>query len=301
MQVFRFLVVMLAAATMLGTADLAHGDVLITVNKATQRMTVAVDGVELYRWPVSTARPGYTTPNGVYRPIRLERSWFSKEYDDAPMPYAIFFQGGYAVHGSYEISKIGKPASHGCVRLNPANAEILFKLVKVASIYKTQVVIEGPDASAARMDVRPTYAASATHASDKSRRRLFHAISAKGSLPGRHVEQTTDDLNARAQSPRFVNPFAALFFDIRNRTASDKTQVTNKKPAVSVSRMDARQARIRRRHLDNGGTGTVRFRGAHVVNAPISRRRRVRYLRAYRKYAPYYGGRGLFTNGRFNF
>jgi lipoprotein-anchoring transpeptidase ErfK/SrfK len=132
MQLRYCVAVTFALATTLATADLTHADVLIKVDKAAQRLTVTVDGVERYQWQVSTARPGYTTPNGIYRPVRLEQRWFSRKYDDVPMPYSIFFHGGYAIHGSYEISRIGKPASHGCVRLNPKNAEVLFKLVKDA-------------------------------------------------------------------------------------------------------------------------------------------------------------------------
>ena len=60
-----------------------------------------------YQWPVSTARTGYNTPNGTYRPQRLERSWFSSLYYNSPMPYSIFFHGGYAIHGRYEINRLG--------------------------------------------------------------------------------------------------------------------------------------------------------------------------------------------------
>ena len=73
---------------------------------------------------------GYRTPNGTYRPQRLARKWFSRKYDWSPMPYSIFFDGGYAIHGSYEISHLGRPASHGCIRLHPENAAVLFALVK---------------------------------------------------------------------------------------------------------------------------------------------------------------------------
>ena len=75
---------------------------------------------------------GYRTPNGTYKPQRLARKWFSRKYDWSPMPYSIFFDGGYAIHGSYEISHLGRPASHGCVRLHPDNAALLFALVKDA-------------------------------------------------------------------------------------------------------------------------------------------------------------------------
>src|SRR4051794_23314669 len=108
----------------------ASASINITVDKSRQRLTVIVDGVPRYEWPVSTARWGYNTPNGMYRPQRLERSWYSRKYDMSPMPYSIFFAGGYAIHGSYEVSHLGRPASHGCIRLSPAHAATLFGLVQ---------------------------------------------------------------------------------------------------------------------------------------------------------------------------
>ena len=130
---------MLASATV----TLAHADVLILVDKSRQQMSVSVDGVPRYRWVVSTGRAGYGTPSGTYHPIRLEREWFSKEYYNSPMPHAIFFHGGYAIHGSYEISHLGGPASHGCIRLHPADAAKLFALVKDEGIGKTTIVVTG--------------------------------------------------------------------------------------------------------------------------------------------------------------
>jgi hypothetical protein len=83
-----------------------------------------------YIWPVSTGRDEMATPNGVYAPQRLERSWFSRAYYNSPMPYSIFFHNGYAIHGSFAINQLGGPASHGCVRLHPHHAELLFDLVQ---------------------------------------------------------------------------------------------------------------------------------------------------------------------------
>ena len=97
----------------------AQAGIVVTVDKTAQRLTVEVDGASRYQWPVSTGRWGYSTPNGSYRPQRLERKWFSRKYDWSPMPYSIFFDGGYAIHGSYEVSHLGRPASHGCIRLSP--------------------------------------------------------------------------------------------------------------------------------------------------------------------------------------
>jgi hypothetical protein len=101
-----------------------------------------VDGAQRYEWPVSTARWGYRTPNGTYKPQWLARKWFSRKYDWSPMPYSIFFDGGYAIHGSYEISHLGRPASHGCIRLHPDNAALLFALVK-AHMGDTTIVVTG--------------------------------------------------------------------------------------------------------------------------------------------------------------
>jgi hypothetical protein len=120
----------------------AQAGIVVTVDKSAQRLIVAVDGAKRFEWPVSTARIGYRTPNGSYRPERLERKWFSRKYDWSPMPYSIFFNEGYAIHGSYEISHLGRPASHGCIRLHPEHAAILFALVK-EHMRDTQIVVTG--------------------------------------------------------------------------------------------------------------------------------------------------------------
>jgi hypothetical protein len=127
----------------------ARADVVVTVDKTAQRLSVEVDGVHRYDWPVSTARWGYRTPNGTYRPERLARKWFSRKYDWSPMPWSIFFDGGYAIHGSYEISHLGRPASHGCIRLHPNNAKILFELVR-QHMHDTRIVVTGEGPPAAR-------------------------------------------------------------------------------------------------------------------------------------------------------
>jgi lipoprotein-anchoring transpeptidase ErfK/SrfK len=132
------------------TISMAHANVLINVDKNTQTMTVSVDGTPRYQFSVSTGRAGYGTPNGSYHPIRLERTWFSKEYYNSPMPHSIFFKGGYAIHGSYEISRLGGPASHGCVRLHPKNAATLFSLVKSEGIGATTIVVSGQNPSSTR-------------------------------------------------------------------------------------------------------------------------------------------------------
>ena len=117
---------------------------IVTINKVSQKMTVDLDGETLYRWPVSTGARGYDTPSGNFRPFRMEKEHFSKEWDDAPMPYSIFFTGeGHAVHGSYHIKSLGRRASHGCVRLHPDNAAKLFALVQKTGMSNTRVVVKG--------------------------------------------------------------------------------------------------------------------------------------------------------------
>jgi lipoprotein-anchoring transpeptidase ErfK/SrfK len=128
----------------------ASAKVLISVNKSTQQMSVSVDGMPRYRFAVSTGRTGYGTPNGTYHPQHLAASWFSKLYYNSPMPHSIFFHGGYAIHGSYEINRLGGPASHGCIRLHPANAATLFELVKSEGMSATTIAISGSSPVPAR-------------------------------------------------------------------------------------------------------------------------------------------------------
>jgi hypothetical protein len=125
------------------TALPAFANILISVDKSTQQMSVSVDGAPRYRFAVSTGRAGYGTPNGTYHPQRLAASWFSKLYYNSPMPHSIFFHSGYAIHGSYDINRLGGPASHGCIRLHPANAATLFELVKSEGMDATTIVVSG--------------------------------------------------------------------------------------------------------------------------------------------------------------
>jgi len=123
----------------------ARADVSITISKASQQMAVSVDGGAPMIWTVSTGRDGYNTPTGSFRAIRLEEVYFSKKYDDAPMPNSIFFYGGYAIHGTYEERNLGRPASRGCVRLSRANAAHLFSLVRSHGMGRTYISItDGP-------------------------------------------------------------------------------------------------------------------------------------------------------------
>ena len=113
-------------------------------------MTVLVDGETRYSWPVSTGMKGYATPAGTFRPFRLEEEHYSKEWDDAPMPFSIFFtQKGHAIHGYLDTKNIGRPASHGCVRLTKANAEKLYALVQEDGVLNTTVILTGTTPSRA--------------------------------------------------------------------------------------------------------------------------------------------------------
>jgi hypothetical protein len=123
----------------------AKADILVTISKSQQRLAVAVDGSEIYRWPVSTGRRGHATPSGSFHPIRLERHWYSRQYQLTPMPWAMFFFRGYAVHGTMEAYNLGHAASHGCVRLRPDHAATLFALVHKRKLSETKIVVrDGP-------------------------------------------------------------------------------------------------------------------------------------------------------------
>ena len=128
--------VLLVAMTAAGAAS-----VVARVDLSTQTMQVTVDGETVYTWPVSTARRGYVTPTGTYRPTRLHRKWYSRKYDNAPMPHSIFFRGGYAIHGTTAVRSLGRAASHGCIRLHPENAATLFRIVRSHGSQNTRIVI----------------------------------------------------------------------------------------------------------------------------------------------------------------
>jgi hypothetical protein len=133
----------LFALAVLFTATSAKASILVTVDKSTQQMTVDVDGVRRWTWPMSTGLPGHDTPSGNFTAFRMEADHYSKEWDDAPMPHSIFFTNkGHAIHGSY-AGRLGNPASHGCVRLSPENATKLYALVEEQGLPSTKVVLTG--------------------------------------------------------------------------------------------------------------------------------------------------------------
>ena len=106
------------------------GNVVATIDLSDQRMRVKINGAMRHDWPISSGRAGYSTPTGVFSPQRAYREYYSKKYDLAPMPSAVFFNGGIAVHGTFETARLGRPASHGCVRLSPSNAQTFLQLAK---------------------------------------------------------------------------------------------------------------------------------------------------------------------------
>jgi hypothetical protein len=137
--------VLVVAAGMFCAGGAALAAVHIHIDKPTQVMTVTVDGQVAYRWRVSTGASKYSTPAGSYTPFRLVKMHYSREWDNAGMPHSIFFTTrGHAIHGS-DHPNIGRPASHGCVRLSLGNAATLFQLVSARGMGNTKVVIAGSD------------------------------------------------------------------------------------------------------------------------------------------------------------
>ncbi len=119
--------------------DDADARVVVRVSKSRQMMYVYVDGYLEHSWPVSTARGGYSTPSGVYHPTALDPYHRSSKYNNSPMPHSIFFRGGYAIHGSYDTGRLGRPASHGCIRLHPWHASELYGIVSHSG--DTQIIV----------------------------------------------------------------------------------------------------------------------------------------------------------------
>ena len=139
----RRFVVLFSAVLALACSSAAQARVVVQIDKSAQRMTVSVDGAQLYAWPVSTGAGGHGTPSVTFHPQIMMRSYFSKKYYGAPMPHSIFFYYGFAIHGTNQISRLGGPASHGCVRLHPGNAATLFALVQRAGAANTDIIISG--------------------------------------------------------------------------------------------------------------------------------------------------------------
>lgn len=137
----RTVLLAVSLGLVLACPAIATAQILAKINLSSQRIDVYVNGAPVYNWPVSTARPGYRTPTGTFKPTALVRYHRSTIYDGSPMPHSIFFLRGYAIHGSYEIKHLGRPASHGCVRLHPKNAATLYSLVQKYGLGNTVIEI----------------------------------------------------------------------------------------------------------------------------------------------------------------
>jgi lipoprotein-anchoring transpeptidase ErfK/SrfK len=135
---------LLAAAcfALLPAATPAEAAVLVRVDRSNQTMEVSVDGASVYTWRVSTGRTGWVTPPGVFHPQFMAVHWFSRIFNNAPMPHSIFYSGSFAIHGTADIARLGSPASHGCIRLNPADAAVLFGLVEKEGMQNTTIVVQ---------------------------------------------------------------------------------------------------------------------------------------------------------------
>ncbi len=164
-------------------APLPEPTLVADINLSTQRMTVTENGVTKYTWAISSARQGYRTPTGTFKPTWMSRMWYSRQYDYAPMPHAVFFSGGTAVHATYATRQLGSPASHGCVRLAPKNAATFYKLVGNHGKDMTRIVVHG----------------SPNHGP---------AIAERGSRSSRYAsaQRYRDYGGYRAYGPRYVTP-----------------------------------------------------------------------------------------------
>jgi len=139
MRFFRLAIAALVASVLVPAA--ASASVHARISKSTQTMYVYVNGSLYYSWPVSTGRGRYATPSGTFRPQRLERRWYSTKYRGAPMHNAVFYSGGYAIHATTEVGRLGTPASHGCVRLHPGHAAQFYSLVQSYGSGRTRITI----------------------------------------------------------------------------------------------------------------------------------------------------------------
>ncbi len=141
MRCVKFVALAFVLVAALSAMPASAATILAKVSLSDQRMDVFVDGWPRYSWPVSTARKGYITPTGTFAAQRLAEVWYSRKYDNSPMPHSIFFKGGYAIHGTEYVKRLGTPASHGCIRLHPDNAAELFSLVEENGMSSIQIEV----------------------------------------------------------------------------------------------------------------------------------------------------------------
>jgi hypothetical protein len=204
----------------------AKAELLVNVSKLQQRLSITVDGAETNRWPVSTGRRGFETPSGSFRPIRLERHWYSRKYDRTPMPWSMFFYRGYAIHGTLEASNLGHAASHGCVRLRPDHAAALFVLMRRQGLGRTKVVIINgalpalPGASPGADAMPEAATEQVTDAGDET----SHELAAKAHAS---VELGPDDKDAGTQrAAKFAKAMA-----YRVSVSNDEAQIMRERDA----------------------------------------------------------------------
>ena len=128
----------------------APPSLIVKINLSQQRMDVFAHGVQVHSWPISSGRSGFETPRGTFRAQWAAKMWYSRKYDMAPMPHAVFINGGVAVHATSAVGLLGRPASHGCIRLSPSNAATFYNLAHKHGLRQTQVSVFG-SAPAARI------------------------------------------------------------------------------------------------------------------------------------------------------
>ena len=198
--------ILLCTALLAGTDIAAAQSILITINEAAQQMTVAFDGKQKYQWLVSTGAPGYDTPSGTFKPFRMEADHFSEEWDDAPMPHSIFFTPeGHAIHGSLYTNRLGRPASHGCVRLAPGNAAILYAMVEKAGLRNTTVVVKNGPSDLQLSELTPPPIKSSSSHKRKQSQPIRPGVSSGASTVDEGLVPAPDGKIGRGSGPRIVN------------------------------------------------------------------------------------------------
>src|SRR3974390_1843351 len=150
-QLARILIVTLALA---GSPAPAAAKVEIRVDLTRQQMTVVKNHEKPIVWKISSGRSGFETPTGSFIVQRLDADHLSDEYDQAPMPYAIFFSRGLAMHGTYERG-LGRPASHGCVRLSVDHARELFEWVEQYGAERIEITGSAPYVAPVEEELAP--------------------------------------------------------------------------------------------------------------------------------------------------
>ena len=248
---------------MLFATGAAQAKVAITVDKNAQLMTVAVDGVERYHWPVSTGIPSYETPNGSFRTFRMEEDHYSKEFDDAPMPHSIFFTKiGHAIHGTDSVNRLGTPASHGCVRLSRDHAATLYALVQEEGVLNTTVTLTGSSQIALARNPRPR---------------------SNSAVARRNPSQADQQYDAAAGDPVVITPQQGVQGQVAPQARADDGYIYPADGSSNEARYPAPRSR-------------------RVYDAQATRQQQYYYDNRAPQYAPqgyqprpYYQPRGLFT------